>query len=102
MEYEIAWTEPAAEQLEKIHDFIAVDNPAAAQRVVAKIIARVEKLKTTPRIGVVYRKAGKHPVRKIVSGKYRIFYRVIEDARQVEILLVWHGARREPDLSEIR
>jgi hypothetical protein len=27
---------------------------------------------------------------------YRIFYRIIEDARRVEILVVWHGARRDP------
>ena|ERR1700722_1445694 len=99
MEYEIVWTEPAGLQLEEAHDYIAGDNPAAARRVVDKIIARVEQLKWTPRIGTVYRKSGKHPVRKVVSGKYRIFYRIVEEAERVEILAVWHGARRDPDLS---
>ena len=100
MEYEVVWTEPAGSQLEEIRAYIAVDNPSAANRVVGKIIARVDQLQGTPRIGAVYRKGGKYPIRKIVSGKYRIFYRIVEDAKRVEILLVWHGARRDPNLSE--
>ena len=98
MEFEIVWTEPTQVQLEEIRDYIAADNLSAAQRVVEKIIARVEQLKWTPRIGAVYRNGGKHPIRKIVSGKYRIFYRIIEDDKRVEILAVWHGARRDPEL----
>ncbi|MBI3823377.1 MAG: type II toxin-antitoxin system RelE/ParE family toxin [Planctomycetes bacterium] len=97
MEYEIAWTDPAALQLEELRDYIAEDNPSAADRVVERILARVERLKWTPRMGIVYRKTGKYPIRKIVSGKYRIFYRIIEDEQRVEILVVWHGARRDPD-----
>jgi toxin ParE1/3/4 len=98
VEYEIAWTEPAAAQLEEAHDYIAADNPTAARKVIEKILARVEQLKTLPRLGAVYRKGGVHPVRKIVSGKYRIFYRITEEAKRVEILLVWYSARRDPDL----
>jgi toxin ParE1/3/4 len=100
MEYEITWTEPAGLQFEEIRDYIAAENPSAADRVVKKIIARVEQLGSTPRIGVVYRKGGKFPIRKIVSGKYRIFYRIIENAKRVEILVIWHGARGDPDLGK--
>lgn len=101
MEYEIVWTEPAGLQMEEIRDYIAADNPAAARRVVDKIIKRVDQLASIPRIGVVFRKAGKYPIRKILSGKYKIFYRIVEDAKRVEILLVWHGARRDPDFGNI-
>jgi toxin ParE1/3/4 len=96
MEYEIIWTEPAGLQLQEIHEYIAAEDPTAARRVVEKIIACVEQLGRTPRIGTVYRKSGKHPIRKVVSGKYRIFYRVLEAETRVEILVVWHGARRDP------
>ena len=100
MGYEVVWTEPASMQLEEIRDYIAADNPLAARKVVERIIARVGRLKSLPRIGAVYGKGGKHPVRKIVSGSYRIFYRIVEDAKRVEILLVWHAARRDPDFSD--
>ena len=31
-------------------------------------------------------------------GKHRIFYRVMAESKRVEILSVWHSARREPEL----
>jgi toxin ParE1/3/4 len=98
MEYEIVWTEPASEELEAIRAYLDDHNPSAARRVLDEIMARVEQLQTFPRIGGVYRSSGKSPIRKIVSGKYRIFYRVLEVEKRVEILLVWHGARQDPDL----
>jgi plasmid stabilization system protein ParE len=40
---------------------------------------------------------GSHgPLREIIFRPYRIFYDVSEGSRQVQILHVWHGARREP------
>jgi plasmid stabilization system protein ParE len=57
MEFEIVWTEPAGLQLEETRDYIAVENPGAADRVVDKIIKRVELLRWTPRMGVVFRKS---------------------------------------------
>lgn len=98
MEYEIVWSEPAGLQLQEVHDYIAADNPAAATRVVSAIISRVDQLAATPRLGVVFHKGGKYPIRKIISGKYRIFFRIVEEEKRVEILLIWHGARRDPDL----
>jgi plasmid stabilization system protein ParE len=35
-----------------------------------------------------------------VCGIYRIFYRVNEGEKKVEILTVWHGSRAEPTLQE--
>jgi len=100
MEYELIWADPATAQLEEIHDYIANDNPRAADRVVAKIMARIEQLRWTPRLGAVYRETGKYAIRKIVSGKYRIFYRIIEVGQRVEILLIWHSARRDPNFEK--
>ncbi len=69
MEFEIIWTEPAEAQLKEIHDYIAADNLAAANRVIAKIVKCVERLQSTPRIGAVFRTSSRYSVRKIVSGK---------------------------------
>ena len=38
------------------------------------------------------------PLREIVFRFYRIFYDASEEARRVEILHVWHGAREDPKL----
>jgi plasmid stabilization system protein ParE len=49
-------------------------------------------------MGSVYPRDPEGKIRVVVSGKHRIFYRVIEEAKRVEILAVWHGRRQEPDL----
>jgi plasmid stabilization system protein ParE len=40
-------------------------------------------------------------VRTIVSGKYRIFYRVKESDNRVEIITVRHSSRRPLDASDL-
>ncbi len=53
----------------------------------------VETLRSFPFIGPAYPRRSSGAYREIVSGKYRIFYRVLEPRKQVEILTIWHGAR---------
>lgn len=98
MDFDVIWTEPAAEQLEQVIRYIAADRPAAAEQVRADILTHVEALSKLPLIGSVYEKDRSGRAREILCGKYRIFYRVDEPARRVEVLAVWHGARREPRL----
>ncbi|MBY0527708.1 MAG: type II toxin-antitoxin system RelE/ParE family toxin [Gemmataceae bacterium] len=98
MDYEVVWTDAAVADLQRETEYIAQDNPTAADRMARAIGERVDLLKTLPLMGATYPKGSKSRTRTIVSGKYRIFYCVIEAARRVEILTVWHGRRQEPDL----
>ena len=98
MEFDVVWTDPALTSLQEVHSFLAQFNPAAAERISNAIVERVELLKSVPKMGALYPKGSLGPYRTIVVEKYRVFYRVIEEKRRVEILLVWHGSRQEPDL----
>jgi addiction module RelE/StbE family toxin len=100
MDYQIVWTEQATADLEAIATYIAENNPSAAQRTITAIVARVEQLQTVPLIGTIYPSGSMGRFRKIVSGNYRIFYRVAEEAKQVEILTIWHSSRADPDLTD--
>ena len=100
MDFEVIWTQPAADQLEQVIRFIAADQPVAAEQVRADILTHVETLSKLPFLGSVYEKDRSGRAREILCGKYRIFYRVDEPARRVEVLTVWHGARREPRLRQ--
>lgn len=93
MDFQVVWTEPALADLREIVIYVAGRDPAAASRVGDDIVDHVETLRTFPFIGPAYPRgsAGNH--REIVSGKYRIFYRILEQPKLVEILAVWHGAR---------
>ena len=98
MEFKIIWTERALADLEAIRDYIAAANPEAAERIGWDIIRHAELLGNFPHIGPTYPRGSKGTTREIISGNYRIFYRVIEASNVVQILTIWHGAREEPKL----
>ena|SRR6266851_7768996 len=98
MEFEVVWTDRALTSLQEAHSFLTQFNPTAADRVSRTILERVELLRTVPKMGAYYPRGSPGPYRVIVVEKYRVFYRVSEEKSRVEILLIWHGSRQEPDL----
>ena len=48
---EVIWAEPALNDLDSIADYIALDNPEAARRLVQKIFEHVDHLESHPRLG---------------------------------------------------
>jgi plasmid stabilization system protein ParE len=83
MDFAVVWTKSATEQLERILRHIAADRPVAAAEFRAEILERVESLSRLPLIGAVYEKDCTGRTREILSGNYRVFYRVNEPARRV-------------------
>jgi addiction module RelE/StbE family toxin len=98
MDFQVVWTDPALAELQKIVAYISRDDPAAAGRVGNEIIDHVETLRTFPLIGPTYPRGSRGGIREIVCGNYRIFYRVSEQRKLVEILTIWHGARGTPEI----
>lgn len=91
----LRWTSVALADLEAIADYIARDNPAAAAaRVVAAIFASVEGLASHPHLGRPGRVAQTREL-VVADTPYIAPYRVPGD--EVQILAVFHGARRWPD-----
>ncbi len=96
MVYKILFAEDALSDLEVVLDYISVDNPAAAQQFGKALLNHVELLQSLPRIGVpVPRRPG---IRKILHSPVRVYYRLHEDRRLIEVLHFWHTARRDPIL----
>ena len=91
----IAWSPEAIEDLASLRAYIAEDNPAAARQVVLDIIQNVEQLlPDNPNIG----RAGRVPgTREFVIPRtpYIVPYRFQRNT--IQILRVYHGARRWPD-----
>lgn len=88
------WTRPALRDLEMIGEYVARDNPVAADALMERILEQVEVLKRHPEIGRVGRVTGTREL--IVSATpYVIPYRVRHE--NVEVLAVFHGARKWPE-----
>jgi toxin ParE1/3/4 len=89
----VKWLKRALENLDQEAEYIARDNPQAAARVVQRITASVDGLAIHPALGRAGRVAGTREL--VISGTpYLVPYRV--RGGTVEILRIFHGARRWP------
>ena len=94
---EIVWTEPALSDLDAIADYIALDKPEAARRLVHRVFEHVEQLVVHPKSGSVPPELRGSRYRQIVEPPCRVFYRY--DGERVWILhtwwypVVWRGFR---------
>ena len=95
MAYKILFTEDALVDLEVLLAYIRADNAAAAERLGRALLIHVELLRDFPRLGGPV--ASRRGVRMLVHAPIRIYYRVHEDSRLIEILHFWHGSRKDPD-----
>ena len=90
----VFWHPEALGDLQEIAQYIARDNPGAARGVVARVEELVEILEQYPRAGRIGRAEGTREL--VVPGTpYIVAYTVDGDA--VDIVAVFHGARRWPE-----
>jgi toxin ParE1/3/4 len=95
----------AIQDIAHIHLFIAVENPAAAEKFLAALRSSFRTLAQWPEIGPRYQTnraelAGLRfwPLRRFTN--YLIFYRVTNSPRRLHIIRVLHGARDIPQVLE--
>ncbi|TAL93093.1 MAG: type II toxin-antitoxin system RelE/ParE family toxin [Rhodanobacter sp.] len=87
---QLIFTEPAARDLDDIIDYIALDNPAAAEKVFRTIITSSQRLSEFPGWGHAGRLSATREF--AVTGRpYLIVYQVVGDT--LTILAMFHGAR---------
>jgi plasmid stabilization system protein ParE len=72
---EIVWTEPALSDLDAIADYLALENPIAARKLVRRIFRHVEQLKDHPDSGPKPVELEGLNYRQIVEPPCRVFYR---------------------------
>jgi toxin ParE1/3/4 len=90
----IVWTEPARQDLQEIFSYIAEENPRAARALLAEIKERVGVLIDQPQLGRAGRVEGTREL-VLASTSYTLPYRLKD--QQIQILAVFHGARKWPD-----
>jgi toxin ParE1/3/4 len=94
--YRILYTEDALVDLEIILDYIRADDPNAAKRFGNALLNHIDLLQNYPRIGAPV--PNRPDVHQILHSPVRVYYRLTDEKRLIEILHFWHAARREPPL----
>ena len=87
----IIWSPLALSRVSEAANYIAADNPSAAEKWVVDIFASVERISKQPRLGRMVPEVNREDIRELIFGAYRIIYRV-ESAR-IFVLTVRHGRR---------
>lgn len=90
----VRWTRLALQDLDSAFGFIAAENPRAARRLLGRMEAAVEALRSYPQMGQAGRVEGTREL--IVSGSpFILAYRLAR--KRIEILALIHAARRWPE-----
>ncbi len=88
---EINWTAEAERWLKDIYDYVAEDNPVAANHTIEAIYKKAQILVEFPEIGYKYDQITNREIRILLFGHYRIAY-LIKQKNKIDILGVFHGA----------
>jgi len=93
--YQIKWLKKALKNINDEAEYIAKENPKAAQQVVQEIYDAVSLLAGNPALGYSGRI---HNTRELVipDTRYLVPYRVNSKMKTIEILRVFHTSRELP------
>lgn len=89
----VRFTRPALDDLEQIRVYIGKDNPAAASRVVTRLIDRALELAHAPHQG---RDVDEPNARVVVLPRFRYFIFYAIEGEEIRITHIRHTSRRRP------
>jgi addiction module RelE/StbE family toxin len=97
----LRWTRLALQDLRHLHEYIAEDNPSAANDMVVRIQDATQRLKNHPQMGRPGRVQGTHELviagsPYIIAGSPYIVVYILR-ASEIQIVAVIHSAMRWPD-----
>jgi plasmid stabilization system protein ParE len=87
----VVWTEQAWTRLVEIEAFVAQDDPAAAARLVDRLIERGDALAVHPDRGRRLREMPGTGLRELLVNNYRLIYRATSNS--IEVLTDFEGHR---------
>ena len=95
--YRVVWRPIAEADLDSIIDYIAQDNPTKAEAFGQELRDKTLPLAQHPKLGRTGRPGLPAFLRELAAHRnYIVFYRVLDEARTVEILRVKHTAQQTP------
>lgn len=98
MAFKIIWSDTAGEDLKAIVFYIGRDNPAAAARLAARILSRIEVAAQFPRSIRVVPEKDSSNIREALLNPYRIVFAVDERRDVLHVLRIWHASRGIPEI----
>jgi plasmid stabilization system protein ParE len=95
----LKWSARALSELEQVGEYIAKDDPTAAEKWVERLHARATKAAIVPGTGRVVPEYKREDIREVLLGNYRIVYRV--HPSRILVLAVREGHQLLPQLQDL-
>lgn len=95
----VVWTHEALARLEDIEAHIALDSPAAAQEMIARLLARTRQLETAALSGREVPDYRREDIRELLERPYRLIYHIAP--QRIAILTVMHYRQLLPRKAEM-
>ena len=92
MAEKIRWSPKAADNLEKICEYISQDSEHYAAFFAQKVVAIIKNIPHFPKAGRIVPEYGNENLREIIFQNYRIVYRLKDDL--IEIAAISHCAKQ--------
>ena len=90
----IYYTQRAAKDLQRLHDFIATNSLKAAEKMAEKISKSIQRIIFAPLIGKEVKNNTSHLIRDLSTNRYVIRYKILKT--EIHILRVWHCREDRP------
>jgi toxin ParE1/3/4 len=90
---EIVWSESALLDLNEIAEYIALDKPNAAKKLVKNVFSAVGRLEEHPESGRYPPELSDRRYKEVIVGPCRVFHRIDSEKGKVFILYVMRGDR---------
>jgi toxin ParE1/3/4 len=84
----LIWSPLSIQRVQEIADYIAEDNPSAANEWIDSVFQKVDLLRKNPEIGRIVAEIGRSDIRELLHGNYRIIYSYI--SKRIAVLTVRH------------
>ena len=94
----LIWTAEALDDIDAIAEFIGLDSPHHAQRVVEGLFELGDVIATHPKAGRVVPELGDPLVRERFLYSYRVIYEIHPE--RIDVLAVLHGRRLLESIGE--
>ncbi len=96
MDFKVLYTPTALSDLAEVMRWSWNNHPETSERFASALLNHIDLLSTFPHLGSpVKHRPG---VRKLLHSPVRVYYRIQEKRKLVEIIHLWHSARQHPEL----
>lgn len=98
--YAVEFSRASLCDLDEIFTYVAEDSVQNAIRLINRMEDSAKRLGIFPHRAKLERGRNRKEIRKIAVPPYLIFFHVAAEQKKVQILRVWHGARKYPKTFE--